>query len=199
MLPSDDLFRGMDVVVTEKMDGENTTIYADHLHARSIDSDWDESKRWLDRMRQLIAHDLPPGWRICGENLFYKHTILYCDLDTPFYVYSIWKNDNECLSWADTLDRCRRLGLRSIPVLYEGRYDQARILKAFQDYTARAPQPVEGFVVRRAAGFAFGEFRESVAKYVHDSFRITTTQHWKYAVKEMNQFKDQRNVWEIYR
>ena len=79
--PSDELFRGMDVVVTEKMDGENTTVYADYLHARSIDSDWDESKRWLDRMRQLIAPDIPAGWRICGENLFYKHTIPYRDLD----------------------------------------------------------------------------------------------------------------------
>ena len=138
------------------------------------------------------------GWRICGENLFYKHTIPYRDLDTVFYVYSIWNEANECLLWADTLECCRLLDLRSIPVVYEGTYDRARIIAAFQDYTARAPQLLEGFVVRRTAGFAFGEFRESVAKYVHDSFRITTTQHWKYAVKEMNQLKNQRNVWEIY-
>jgi len=91
------------------------------------------------------------------------------------------------------------LGLRPIPVLYEGLYHQARILAAFQDYAAQAPQLVEGFVVRRAVGFAFGVFQGFVPKYVHDSFRITTTQHWKYAVKEINQLKNQRNVWEIYR
>ena len=45
VLPSDDIFRGKPVVVTEKMDGENTTLYADYLHARSIDSDWDELRR----------------------------------------------------------------------------------------------------------------------------------------------------------
>jgi len=55
-------------------------------------------------MRQLIAPDIPAGWRICGENLFYKHTIPYRDLHTMFYVYSIWNEANECLSWADTLE-----------------------------------------------------------------------------------------------
>ncbi|MGC5412734.1 RNA ligase family protein, partial [Streptomyces sp. DT225] len=29
---------GTEVVVTEKLDGENTTLYADGLHARSLDS-----------------------------------------------------------------------------------------------------------------------------------------------------------------
>jgi hypothetical protein len=32
------VFAGHDVVVTEKLDGENTTLDASHLHARSLDS-----------------------------------------------------------------------------------------------------------------------------------------------------------------
>ena len=31
-------FQGRDVVVTEKMDGENTSMYRDYVHARSLDS-----------------------------------------------------------------------------------------------------------------------------------------------------------------
>ena len=31
-------FQGMQIVVTEKMDGENTTIYNNKVYARSIDS-----------------------------------------------------------------------------------------------------------------------------------------------------------------
>jgi hypothetical protein len=198
VLPSDAIFRGKEVVVTEKMDGENTTVYADYLHARSINSDWDESKRWLDRMRLLMAHDIPAGWRICGENLFYKHTIKYRELDSLFYVYSIWNEANECLSWEETREWCRLLNLRTIPVLYEGPYDQQKILAAFEAYAKQAPNAVEGFVVRRAAGFSFGEFKDSVAKYVHDSFVITSSKHWKYDVKELNELKNQRNVWEIF-
>jgi hypothetical protein len=52
-------------------------------------------------------------------------------------------------------------------------------------------------VVRLAQGFAFDDFKKSVAKFVNDTFVITTTKHWKYDVKELNQLKNNRNVWEI--
>ncbi len=197
VLASDDILEGKQVVVTEKMDGENTTIYADYLHARSIDSDWDESKRWLDRLRTFIEPDIPKGWRICGENLFYKHTIHYNQLDTLFYVYSIWNEQNECLSWKETLDWCQLLNLQPIPVIYQGLYKKDTILHAFANYTKSATYPVEGFVVRLSESFAFENFKQSVAKFVNDTFQITTTRHWKYDVKELNQLKNNRNVWEI--
>lgn len=40
-------FEGKEVVVTEKMDGENTTMYRDYLHARSIDSKDHPSRHWI--------------------------------------------------------------------------------------------------------------------------------------------------------
>lgn len=197
VLATDEAFAGKQVVVTEKMDGENTTIYPDYLHARSINSDWDESKRWLDRLRTLIAGDIPNGWRICGENLFYKHTIHYTQLDTLFYVYSIWNEENNCLSWQKTLEWCRLLNVKPIPVIFEGIYDKNAILAAFANYSKEASYPVEGFVVRQANSFPFDNFKQTVAKFVNDSFQITTTKHWKYNVKELNQLKNNRNVWEI--
>jgi hypothetical protein len=197
VLLSDDIFDGKPVIVTEKMDGENTTLYQDYLHARSIDSDWDESKRWLDRLRAMIAPDIPTGWRICGENLFYKHTIHYTHLDTLFFVYSIWDEHNTCLSWPQTLEWCKLLQLKPIPLVYEGMYNHQAILKAFQTYAATAPDAVEGFVVRIADGFPYEDFSRSVAKFVNNSFQINTSKHWKYDVKELNQLNNNRNVWEI--
>jgi hypothetical protein len=41
------LERLQDVVVTEKRDGENTTLYRDYLHARSLDSSSHVSRNWL--------------------------------------------------------------------------------------------------------------------------------------------------------
>jgi hypothetical protein len=132
VMASDEVFWGKQVVVTEKMDGENTTIYPDYLHARSINSDWDESKRWLDRLRMSISHDMPPGWRICGENLFYKYTIHYKELDTLFYVYSVWNAQNECLPWDETLEWCKLWNLKTIPLLYEGVYAKDKVSAGFQ-------------------------------------------------------------------
>lgn len=197
VLYTDAHFAGRPVVVTEKMDGENTTMYPDYLHARSINSDWDESKRWLDRLRTIIAADVPAGWRICGENLFYKHTIHYTHLETLFYVYSVWDETNRCLSWKQTLEWCKLLNLKTIPVLYEGIYSQPAILTAFNHYQAKISYPAEGFVVRLADGFAFEAFKESVAKFVNNTFQINTGKHWKYDVKEPNQLSNNRNVWEI--
>ena len=37
-------FEGKYVVVTEKMDGENTTLYRDYMHARSVDSRFHPSR-----------------------------------------------------------------------------------------------------------------------------------------------------------
>jgi len=51
------LFDGVDVVVTEKMDGENTSLYSDHSHARSLDSKHHSSRDWLKRWHSTIAHD----------------------------------------------------------------------------------------------------------------------------------------------
>lgn len=40
-------FKNMNVVITEKMDGENTTIYNNYYHARSLDSKHKEYHSYL--------------------------------------------------------------------------------------------------------------------------------------------------------
>jgi hypothetical protein len=47
VVPSVSHFEGRQVVVTEKMDGENTTLYRDHIHARSLDSKGGEDRAWV--------------------------------------------------------------------------------------------------------------------------------------------------------
>jgi hypothetical protein len=95
------------------------------------------------------------------------------------------------------LEWCKLWNLKTIPVLYEGVYAKDKILQSFEAYQKKSTYPVEGFVVRLAQGFAFDDFKKSVAKFVNDTFVITTTKHWKYDVKELNQLKNNRNVWEI--
>ena len=89
---------GREVVVTEKLDGENTTMYTDYIHARSLDSHHHPSRDWVKQLHGEIGYKIPVGWRVCGENMYARHSIVYYDLTTYFYGFSIWDETNTALS-----------------------------------------------------------------------------------------------------
>ena len=103
------VFAGREVVVTEKLDGENTTLYRTHLHARSLDSGHHPSRGWIKNYGARLGPHLPPGVRLCGENLFALHSIAYQTLPSYFLVFGVWNGD-ELLSWDETIEFCARLG-----------------------------------------------------------------------------------------
>src|SRR6185369_15458032 len=108
-------FEGKEVVVTIKMDGENTTGYqSGHVHARSIDSDNHPSRSWVKNFLSTCLHELPQNWRLCGENLYAKHSIHYKQLASYFYLFSMWDDRNNCLSWDDTVEWARLLDLSTV-------------------------------------------------------------------------------------
>ena len=63
VLKSADHFVGKEIVITEKMDGENTSIYKEGLHARSLDSKRHESRTMVTKLWSEIAHDIPENWK----------------------------------------------------------------------------------------------------------------------------------------
>lgn len=173
----DNRLSGCDVVVTEKMDGENTTMYRDGIHARSLmDMAPHPSRTWVKKLHGSIAHDIPVGWRICGENLFAKHSIHYKGdnaLPSYFQVFSIWVGDR-CLSWEDTVDYAATLGLQTVPVFAIGKYDES-FLKTL--YQPEWHERVEGYVVRPVLSFTREWFQSLVAKYVRKG-HVQTSEHW---------------------
>lgn len=185
---STDSFKGRPVVVTEKMDGENTTLYRDGLHARSIDSQHHASRDWVKAMHGSISYQIPEGWRICGENLFAKHSILYTSLPSYFLVFSIWDDTNTCLSWQDTVEWCELVGLSYVPVLYSGAYDDTTlralslgIEHCTQENTwPRGADPQEGYVVRLADAFPYSDFGRCVRKWVRTG-HVTSEDHWMHS------------------
>ncbi|TRZ48823.1 MAG: hypothetical protein D4S01_09695, partial [Dehalococcoidia bacterium] len=149
-----DFFKGKEVVATEKMDGENTTLYHDYSHARSTDSRNHESRNWVKRLHGQIAHDIPEGWRVCGENLFAKHAIHYHHLpETYFMVFSIWNDVNLSLSWDDTVMYSNLLGLKMVPEIYRGPWDKDAIHSSFLAHSKASKDDVEGYVVRTTNSF----------------------------------------------
>ncbi len=172
---STDLFKDKHIVVTEKMDGENTTLYSDHCHARSVDSRHHPSRNWVKRLHASIAQDIPLGWRICGENLYARHSIAYENLKSYFYAFSIWNERNFCMSWSDTLQWFELLGLQAPNLLYRGLWNEALLTSIVVDEGS-----VEGYVVRLENEFHYENFKTSVAKWVRKG-HVQTDTHWMHA------------------
>jgi len=162
------------IVITEKMDGENSTLMKDYIYARSLDSKDHLSRHWLKGLWGNIKYLIPDDWRICGENLYAKHSIFYENLPSYFMVFSIWNEKNECLSINDTLKWCNLLGLTHVPILYQGKFD-IDFIKNFKIDTSIK----EGFVMRLCDSFNYNDFNKSVIKWVRDD-HVITNKHWMY-------------------
>lgn len=166
-----------EVIITEKMDGENTTMYGDHIHARSIDSRGGEDRAWVKQLHSRLRYDIPAGWRICGENLWAEHSIHYDELKSYFYGFSVWDERNVCLNWDETMLYLDVLGITPVPVLYRGPYD-ASVIADLAKANEKQWATREGFVIRVARSFTYAEFRKCVAKWVRNG-HVQTTKHWR--------------------
>ncbi|MYV99000.1 RNA ligase family protein, partial [Streptomyces sp. SID3343] len=182
--------RGREVVVTEKLDGENTTLYRNALHARSLDSGHHPSRAWVKSLHGRIAAAIPPGWRVCGENLYARHSIGYDDLESWFYGFSVWA-DEHCLDWDETVRFLRRLGVPAPRVLWRGTFDE-RALRRLRTDSARR----EGHVVRTVAGFERAEFGLRVAKWVRAG-HVQTDTHWMHAAVVVNGLGPNAPLWAV--
>lgn len=164
-------FIGQRVIVTEKLDGENTSLYRDYYHARSVDSRNHPSRNLTRALHAQFAHDIPEEWRVCCENVYAKHSIAYENLESYLYGISVWDNNNRCLSWDDCIVWFKLLGIPHVPVMYDGIWDEKLIRTLYDD--ERDWKVKEGYVVR----IAYKDFHKYVAKYVRKK-HIQTTKHW---------------------
>ena len=176
MMTNIDSLIGKRVIVTEKMDGENTTMYSDHIHARAVDSANHESRNWVKNFWSNFSFEIPKDWRVCGENMFAVHSIKYSELDSYFYGFSIWNDKNECLSWDDTLKWFNIIypDIKTVPVLYDGIFDVDIIQDLWNDSMYAEH---EGYVLRLADSFSMSKFRTSAGKFVRNN-HVQTAKHW---------------------
>ncbi len=171
-----DFFVDKEIVITEKMDGENFTMYNDYCHARSLDSESHPSQSWIRNYHNTIKCNIPNGWRVCGEYMYATHAIEYDNLKSYFLVFSIWDEYNECLSWQDTQIWCELLELELVPVIYKGRFSLnslTNVIKSFSGSNA------EGFVIRLSDRFKYENFSTSVAKWVRSNHVSKDCQNWR--------------------
>lgn len=169
-------YEGRRVIVTEKLDGENTTMYRDYIHARSVDGNHHESRDWVKSFWSKLSYEIPEGYRICGENLYAEHSIRYDNLESYFYMFSLWSDKNVCMDWDETAEWAELLDVPLVPVLYDGIFDAKKIQEICNSIDTSVS---EGAVMRLADSFGYGEFRKSVAKYVRAN-HVATGEHWMF-------------------
>lgn len=178
-------FIGQEVVATLKMDGENTTMYRDYVHARSLTFEPHPSRNWIKVIHSKIAHEIPEGWRICGENLTAVHSIEYKDLPGYFMMFSIWNEKNVCLPWDEMLEWAQLLELPTVHDFWRGTYKKGSDHHIQEAFSNNYQATHEGYVVRLASSFPYSEYRKSVGKWVRKN-HVQTHGHWMREVMRLN-------------
>ena len=185
-----DDYKGKEVVVTEKLDGENTLFSVQDVYARShgapTRSDWsrnlwDVSGGLYWRIKSLIG----PDEMIFGENLYAEHSIHYDELPDFWFMFAV-RNDDRWYSWDEVEEMSELLGVRHVPVIYRGIAESESQIKKLIDVTMKEPSAYgdkkEGVVMRIADSFPIEEngqksFPFHVCKYVRAN-HVQTDAHW---------------------
>jgi hypothetical protein len=167
------------LVVTEKLDGENTCLKATGVYARShaapTRSAW-SGKMWeLWEMHKAHLGDL----HIFGESLYAIHSIEYARLEHYYYVFAI-RDGNTWLAWDDVCLYAHALDLPTVPVIERKMFDETELQQSIQKHLllgSRLGGECEGFVVRNENAFSTDLFHQNVLKYVRKN-HVKTDEHW---------------------
>lgn len=165
---------GQEVVITEKMDGENTTAYSFGVHARSLDSAYHPSRSVVRAWHGSVAYLMPENYRFVMENLYAEHSIRYDSLDSFLNLFAVVQDNDTYLSWDDVEAWAAELGIPTAPVLFRGVLEESVFAQVIASLDT---EHQEGFVVRSAEAFAEDKFAEHVAKWVRPR-HVQTTEHW---------------------
>ena len=169
------LSSGIDLVVTEKMDGGNYSMSRTSSFARSLDSG---THSWDTKAKALWANirwDIPEGWRISGESLYAQRSVAYENLEDIYLVFGIWDETNTLLDWDTMTEYASLLGLKTVSTLYRGN-DFKTASEAWA--SQRDESSSEGFVMRSAGRIAYDDFSGNFAKWVRAN-HVTTDAGWR--------------------
>ena len=166
---------GIELCVTEKMDGSNYNIVRDRAYARSIDGTnhaWDTPAKTL---WSNIRWDLPENIRLSGESMYGRRSVGYENLPGPFILFAVWEDDT-LLSWDDMLEWAELFNIPTVPLLYRGT-DFTKAVTAWSE--TKDDTTSEGFVVRDAGSFQYDEYASHAAKWVRAN-HVRTEASWRH-------------------
>lgn len=173
---------GTEIVITEKLDGENCGMTDEGVYARShatfTTSAWSREVRQLHKLS--VEDELGDGVFLFGENMEGIHSIEYTNLTSYFYIFGIRDNDI-WIPWEKVEEYSYLLDIPTVPVLFKGIVNTAKELQQIVEDLVSKPSELggqrEGIVVRTAGMFHNDDFADNVMKWVRKG-HVTTTNHW---------------------
>lgn len=177
-----DSLLGKEIVITEKLDGENCGMTNDGVYARShaafTTSQWSREVRQLHTIK--VKGQLEDDVFIFGENMEGIHSIEYTNLTSYFYIFGV-RNNNIWIPWEGVEEYSYLLDIPTVPVLFKGVVNNEKELKDIVESLVSKPSQlggqIEGVVVRNASLFHNDEFAENVMKWVRKG-HVQTDYHW---------------------
>lgn len=167
------------LVMTEKLDGENTCLKSSGVYARSHGAP--TRNPWAGNMWSIwerVHKDLG-DLEIFGENLYGIHSIEYEQLPYFFFVFAI-RDGERWLSWEEVLFYAELLELATVPVLEIGNFEAVQVKQLITDRMPKGSVfggECEGFVFRNYEEFLVDDFKNNVLKYVRSN-HVKTNEHW---------------------
>jgi len=175
---------GNPIVITEKMDGSNTSLETDGCFARTHSGPpTHPSFDGLKALHASLKWKIPQGVQLFGEWCFALHSIKYDLLPSYFLLFNVrdlsnmqWASWEEVELWAD------EMSLPTVPVLFKGSISSEKELQEIVESFMIAPSACgdirEGVVVRIQDAFDDRNFSSCVMKCVRAN-HVQTTEHWK--------------------
>lgn len=173
---------GNEIVITEKLDGENCGMTDEGVYARShatfTTSAWSREVRQLHKLS--VEDELGDGVFLFGENMEGIHSIEYTNLTSYFYIFGIRDNDI-WIPWEKVEEYSYLLDIPTVPVLFKGVANTAKELQQIVEDLVSKPSELggqrEGIVVRTAGMFHNDDFADNVMKWVRKG-HVQTDVHW---------------------
>jgi hypothetical protein len=173
---------GIEIVITEKLDGENTGMEDEGVYARShaafTTSAWSREVRQLHKMK--VEGQLGEDVFLFGENMEGIHSIEYTNLDSYFYIFGV-RDNGVWIPWYQVEEYSYLLDIPTVPVLFKGVINTQKELKELVNNLVSKPSELggqrEGIVIRNAGAFDNEDFKDNVMKWVRAG-HVTTDVHW---------------------
>jgi hypothetical protein len=173
---------GKEIVITEKLDGENCGMTDKGVYARShaafTTSPWSREVRSLHKLS--VEDELGDGVYLFGENMEGIHSIEYTNLTSYFYIFGV-RDNNIWVPWDKVEEYSYLLDIPTVPVLFRGVVNTEKELKDLTEKLASQPSELgglrEGIVVRSADMFHDDDFAKNVMKWVRKG-HVQTDEHW---------------------
>ena len=178
-------YRGKEIVITEKLDGENIHMTQKDCYARSDGAPtrspwsrniWDPQEGLYWKIKSLIG----PNETIFGENLYGEHSIHYNKLTDYFHLFAA--NDGfNWYSWDNVKGFAQIMDIPHVPELWRGIVYKEKDLEELVNKFVYVPSIFgdqrEGVVIRLAKSFPIEDFSKYICKWVRPN-HVQTDKHW---------------------